>query len=258
MAFKALARDIDEYLHGKLWYWYIPLMLLGIYAFFGVLRYDPNTQPSIAIMPAQSFDFWMHELAHIATAMLPALITAASGSLSELLLGSVLIFGAFKTRCYFAAMFCCLWMMLACQSVGIYMADARAQRLDLVSLGGALSGGDTVIHDWNYIFGKLNLLRLDRFIGGSVRVVGVLIGLFGLGFALWLMIRMAGEGSRPKVSSKEQQLLNTEAYHALKSDAPVRLARQNDAAPSLYPVAIKGRLSDDPVPAPSPKDNVPR
>ena len=79
-------------------------------------------------------------MTHIVTAFFPSLITAAAGSFSELLLGSALIFGAFMTRCYFAGLFCALWFMLACQSVGLYMADALAQSLELVSLGGSLSG----------------------------------------------------------------------------------------------------------------------
>jgi hypothetical protein len=191
MAFSTLRSNVDAYVQGKVWYWYVPLWFLGMYIFFGLLGFDPNKQMPFLISIAQAFDFFLHETVHIVLGFLPAVLTAAAGSLSELLLGTVLVAMAFMQRSYFAVMVTSLWFMLACQSAGIYMADARAQRLSLVSLGGALSGTDTVIHDWNFAFGKLHLLSLDRVIGTSVRAVGVVVGLFGLVFSAWLIYKMA-------------------------------------------------------------------
>ena len=189
--FTNIKTDIDSYARGKRWYWYLPLWFFGIYIFFQLLGFDPNKQLPFVIGIAQAFDFFLHEMAHIITAFLPSLLTAASGSLSEILLGSVLIYTAFRTRGYFSVMICSLWFMLACQSAGVYMADARAQRLELVSLGGALSGNDTALHDWHYVFGKLHILPLDIVIGDTVRGIGVIVGLAGLAFGAWLIYKMA-------------------------------------------------------------------
>jgi hypothetical protein len=191
MAFSDYQKDITAYACGKKWYWYLPLWCVGGYVFIGLLDFDPNKQLPFLISIAQSFDFMLHEMAHIVTAFLPALLTAAAGSISELLLGATLVIMAWRQRSYFTVLITSLWCMLACQSVGTYMADARQERLQLVSLGGALSGSDKTIHDWNFIFGRLHMLAFDRFIGGCVRAVGVVIGLGGLIFSAWLIYRMA-------------------------------------------------------------------
>ncbi len=67
-------------------------------------------------------------------------------------------------------------------SVGVYMADARAQDLPLVTVGDR----DFVIHDWAYLFGKLGLLRFDTALGHAFRFLGWLgmIGVVG-----WLAYR---------------------------------------------------------------------
>jgi hypothetical protein len=49
-----------------------------------------------------------------------------------------------------------------------YMADARAQQLPLLTVGDA----DYVIHDWNYLFGRLGLLAHDTQIASVTRVIG--------------------------------------------------------------------------------------
>ena len=51
--------------------------------------------------------------------------------------------------------------------VAIYIADARAQVLPLVTVG----GGEAA-HDWRYLLGRMGCLRADRTIGMVVRVVG--------------------------------------------------------------------------------------
>jgi hypothetical protein len=54
------------------------------------------------------------------------------------------------------------------------MADARAQELPLITVG----DGDYVIHDWNYLFGRLGLLDHDTQIAHAVRMLGW-IGMVG-------------------------------------------------------------------------------
>lgn len=184
-------QQIDAYVKGKAWYWYLPLWLFGWYVFFKLLGFDPNKQMPFVISIAQAFDFFLHEMAHVVTAFLPSILTASAGSLSEILLGIVLIVTAFKTRGYFSVMICALWFMLTCQSAGVYMADARAQKLELVSLGGAISGSDTATHDWHFVFGKLHILPADVFIGDTIRFIGIVVGLAGLLFAAWLIYLMA-------------------------------------------------------------------
>jgi hypothetical protein len=208
MTFANPKQNITAYVKGKTWYWYIPLWVLSLYAFVEILQYDPNEPLPLIVAIPQSFDFFLHEMAHIVTAFLPAVLTASAGSLSEILLGTTLIYTAFRTRGYFASVFCFLWFMLACQSAGTYMADARSQKLALVSLGAMLSGSDETIHDWHFVFGKLHILALDKVIGYSVRSVGVIAGLFGLAFSAWIIYQMAAASGTPQPApGKETALL---------------------------------------------------
>ena len=254
MAFATTKKQIDEYVKGKTWYWYVPVWIAGIYMFIRLLGFNPNAQLAFPINIAQAFDFFLHEMAHIVTAFLPQILVAAAGSFSELLLGSLLVFGAFKGRTYFTVMITSLWFMLTCQSVGVYMADARAQNLELVSLGGAIAGSDKATHDWNFVFGKLHMLGWDTFIGNSVRAIGIAVGLFGLAFAAWLMYKMAAaKDEKPESTEDEKNLLLTSAASMglddvpeVKPDTPTKTGGKSN----LYPTATKGPLAERPKPKP--------
>jgi hypothetical protein len=134
-------------------------------------------------------------------------------------------------------MVCFLWFMLACQSAGIYMADARAQALDLVSLGGALAGEDTAIHDWHFIFDKLGMLQWDTLIGNSVRGLGTLAGSFGLGFGAWLIYKMAASQDARPLDKSEEAFLETTRAIAQNANAKKPPA---GGKPSIYPNASTG------------------
>jgi hypothetical protein len=62
------------------------------------------------------------------------------------------------------------------------MADARAEALPLLTVGDA----EYVIHDWNYLFGKLHILQYDTQIAAAVRTIGWL-GM--LAVVIWLIWR---------------------------------------------------------------------
>ncbi|HSX15426.1 MAG TPA: hypothetical protein VLF40_01415 [Candidatus Saccharimonadales bacterium] len=227
--------SVNEYAVGKLWYWYVPLWLFGLYVFVRLLGFNmlSGTATFVIIVP-YSFDFMLHELAHIVTAFLPGVLTAAAGSGSELLLGCGLVFGAFWFRNYFALLFCCLWCDLTFQSAGTYMADAIPQRLPLVSLGGALSGQDPV-HDWHYVFGQLHLLGASAFIGNSLRVFGHLVGIFGLVFTVWILYKMAAAAETPAKPA-------TPAPAAHRKPLPNSATWPEPHSP--YPAVTKGPLAE--------------
>lgn len=198
MAFAKLRSRVDAYAQNKAWYWHVPLWLFGVYLFVQLLDFNLVDPQPFAVSVMHAFDFTLHEFAHVFTAWLPPLVTAAAGSGSELLLGGLLVYGAFQFRNYFASLFCFLWLMLVCMGTGSYMADALPQRIPLVSLGGALSGSENTIHDWHFIFDKLHLLDASYTIGNTVRVIGILAGVFGLFFSGWVMYKMASASDQAK------------------------------------------------------------
>jgi hypothetical protein len=75
------------------------------------------------------------------------------------------------------------------------MADARAQELPLLTIGDA----EYVIHDWNYIFGKLGVLDHDIQISGFVRFCGWL-GMIAV--VIWLLWRGVNDAAAAKKEIK--------------------------------------------------------
>jgi hypothetical protein len=184
--------NIEAYVQNKPWKGYVLLWLFGLYVYIQLFNFDLVQQhmPLVLLIP-YSFDFFLHEMAHIVTALLPSVVCASAGSLSELALGTGLVIMAFRQRNYFASLFCFLWFDLTCQSAGTYMADAIPQKLQLVSLGAMLSGGGEARHDWHYVFGQLHILWASAFIGDTIRVIGVFGGTFGVIFSAWLLYKMS-------------------------------------------------------------------
>lgn len=230
--------NVDEYSKGKTWYWYIPAWLIGLYIFTKLLDYKLGEPSPFIIMVPSSFNFILHEMAHLFTGFLPSIFTAAAGSFSEILLGILLIGAAFRSYSYFASLFGFLWFMLAMASTGDYMSDARSQLLPLVSFG-----GDDAIHDWHFVFGELGLLQADTFIGGFTRFIGVLAGLVGLGIGAWIIYNIARINSHSKPDTDAATLAHNQAEAAGLKAAPVKhfeAIQQN----SLYPEVAKGPLSD--------------
>ena len=233
MAFAQTKQRIDEYVKDKLWYWHLPLWLFGLYIFVMLLGFDLTKPLPFVVQIPHAFDFMLHEVSHIVTGWLPALLTAAAGSGSELLLGALFVWGAFRFGNYFATLFCCLWLMLACMSVGAYMADAVPQQIPLVSLGAALSGSDAATHDWHFIFGQLGMLGASGFIGGAFKVVGILVGLFGLSFSAWVMYKMgAAADARPAMTKEDLAQLKASVN---SKEAPTK---------AVYPTPLKGALAE--------------
>lgn len=231
----AFKQSVDEYVKGKSWYWFVPFWLFGLYLFIKLFDFSPSRPGSFFLTMAQGFDFLLHEMSHLFMAFAPPIVTAASGSGSELLLGLILIVTAFWVRSYFASLFCFLWFMMACFSTAIYMADARAMNLSLVSFG----GGDP-IHDWNFIFGKLGLLEQDILIANIFRGIGIAAGVFGLSWSAWLIYKMI----RAKAEERHKALMDEIMSRTAKKQPEDRPANKPFIGGDLYPTPTTGALAN--------------
>ncbi len=181
---------LTDYASNKSWYLYIPLWCFYFYIFIKILGYQPNTiQPLVVAAPA-TLNFIAHEFAHILASFFGEFIAVLAGSIVEISIGLGLLIFALNSRSYFSSIFCALWLMLSLRSVGLYMADANRQAIELTSFGASLNGSSTIIHDWNYIFSKLHLLDQAELIGKSTQFLGLFIGIVWLGFGVYLIILM--------------------------------------------------------------------
>lgn len=110
----------------------------------------------------------VHEGGHLLFGWFGQFVAVAGGTLLQLGAPLLLaIYFAFRRQAQ-AVAFCIFFMFEQFLPIAIYMADARAQDLPLLTVG----SGDNVIHDWNYLFGRLGLLAHDTQIASAMRVIG--------------------------------------------------------------------------------------
>jgi hypothetical protein len=128
----------------------------------------------------------IHELGHLIFIPFGRFLTVAGGTITQCLVPLISFFMFYKQRDFFAICVSFCWMGTNLFSIAVYMADARKMALPLVTP----FGGEEIIHDWNYLLGKLDLLHLDTVLGGFVRVFAVLNMVIGLAFGAWLILKM--------------------------------------------------------------------
>jgi hypothetical protein len=158
---------------SKAWF-YLLLWLFFVYLFTQILGFSSNTNSNIVLGGMYFIEFGVHEVSHLVTAFLPPILCATAGSIGEVSFTVLMAVAAYRAKSYMALGFTLLWVMLAANSAGIYMADARAQQLQLVG------AGPDPKHDWNFVFGQLGWLDWDTFIGTFVRVMGDFAGVAAL------------------------------------------------------------------------------
>jgi hypothetical protein len=163
-------------LAGRGRFWPIKLLLLAYLAYAGVRHL---TDPDFASI-FSGVTFGVHELGHLVFAFFGEWISVAGGSLAQVLLpvGAALLF--LRQRDRFGVAVCGAWLAMSLANLAVYIGDARAEALDLVSFS-----PEGAVHDWNYLLESLGLLRNDTRIAGFVRAVGwvLLAGSIGGGAA---------------------------------------------------------------------------
>ena len=69
--------------------------------------------------------------------------------------------------------------------LAIYIADARAQQLDLVGLT------PDPLHDWHYLLSRMGLLNFDGTIAFATRGLAFVILAGSAALGIWLLVSMA-------------------------------------------------------------------
>jgi hypothetical protein len=132
----------------------------------------------------------VHEGGHLLFAWFGQFIAVAGGTFLQLAAPAMLaIYFAFRRQPQ-GVTFCMFFFFQQFSPIATYMADARAQELPLLTVG----SGDDVIHDWNYLFGKMGLLAHDTQIASAVRVIGWL-GM--LATVAWFVRRGLAQTEKP-------------------------------------------------------------
>jgi hypothetical protein len=139
-------------------------VLLAVY---GIILAGDVTEPRFL----DRVDLVVHEAGHLLFTWFGEFIMVTGGTVLQLAVPAGIAVYFYLRRELFSSSVAIFWVGQSLFNVSVYVKDAQAMALPLVSVG----GGDDTIHDWNYLLLKLNLLRWDQTIGNMVYVLGVLV-----------------------------------------------------------------------------------
>lgn len=132
------------------------------------------SSPGFVLGILDGANFIFHEAGHVLFAFFGEFLGVLGGSLTQVAI-PVICTGYFVRHNQLAASAVTLfWTGESITNVAIYIADARV-------MGLPLHGGEGVIHDWNYLLGRLNLVNHAESLGRLAFAVGVITILSALG-----------------------------------------------------------------------------
>jgi hypothetical protein len=176
--------DLRDWCRGR-----SALARLPVLLYFAYVGYRQFEEPVDYSSWFSAINLCIHEGGHLI--MRPfgiQIIHCAGGTALQLAAPIIALIILFKERDYFGVPVCLGWLSTNLIGVGVYMADARARELPLVTA----EGGDGVIsHDWAEMFTYTGLMNWDTTIGFWTRaagtgamIVALVLGFFMLGLML--------------------------------------------------------------------------
>ena len=140
--------------------------------------------------------FGSHEFGHLFFAPFGEFMTVAGGSLMQLLvpLGAAGLLVA--RRDWFGTAVVGCWLSFSLSNLAVYIGDAVAQELPLVSM--SPDGGG---HDWYYLLDHFNLLAYDLRFALLTRQLSFVVLAASFTWGLWTCLRPAPEPVAPAPAS---------------------------------------------------------
>lgn len=137
------------------------VLLVGLYG--AVCALSPSTYRFL-----DRVDLVFHEAGHPIFGLFGEFIGILGGTLMQLLIPAIVVGYFFFHQQPYSGAVSLFWLAQSLFNVSVYVRDARAQALPLL-------GGEDTLHDWNYLLGRLGLLRWDQALGNLVYLVGLTI-----------------------------------------------------------------------------------
>ena len=182
MSIQNIRQEIVSWCSGKNWFWRLPLLLYFAYVFVRHIS-DPMYSSVLG-----GINLGIHELGHFVFGFLGEFMAVAGGTLLQILIPVFGMVNFMRQEDYFSLALCFGWLSTNFFEISRYASDARSISLPLVSP----FGGDTVIHDWEYMLDKLHILQYDIIVGNGFKILAAFMMLICLIFGvlqLWLMKR---------------------------------------------------------------------
>jgi hypothetical protein len=146
---------------------YLKLVFTLLMAFYGILCVKDLPDASLL----DRVNLVAHEAGHLFFSWFGEFIHVLGGTIGQLFVPAAFTVYFFLRREFFSSAVALFWAGQNFLGISVYMKDAQAMALPLVSVG----GGEDVIHDWNYILLKLGILRWDHAVGTGALSAGVVI-----------------------------------------------------------------------------------
>jgi hypothetical protein len=154
----------------------LAMRVVGLLAFaFWVWR---HMQSPFGLMHGSLLIF--HEAGHILFMPFGEFMMVLGGSLFQLLVPAFFVAYFARKRDWFATSFASLYLAASFVDVAVYIADARAGELPLIS-------GDRSTHDWTFLLIELDMLDRDMVLGGFVKALGNTLFWLALLAGLWFV-----------------------------------------------------------------------
>jgi len=143
---------------------YLKAGFVGIIGLYGILcALSPGTYRWLDLV-----NLVFHEAGHAVFGFLGDFLGVLGGTLMQLLIPAIATGHFLLNGQRWSGMVTLFWVSQSLFNVSVYVKDARAQALPLL-------GGDGVIHDWNWLLGRLGLLSWDQVIGSVFYTMGLLV-----------------------------------------------------------------------------------
>jgi len=123
----------------------------------------------------------IHEAGHVIFIFFGEFMNILGGSLFQILFPLVFVIYFYRNRDYFSASLLLFWVGQNFINVSVYASDAILMQLPLL-------GGDSSIHDWNYLLQKLGVIRHTDVIGQSIYIIGVVVIVLAIYFSFYFAL----------------------------------------------------------------------
>lgn len=135
-----------------------------------------------------SLDLIFHEAGHVILFFLGEYAMILGGTIGQLTIPSMFAVYFLRENNFYAVSVMLWWFGENFINISVYAADVRAQTLPLL-------GGDSSIHDWNYLLGKVGLLEYDLLISWAFWLIGAVLMFAALTIAVLAIFRMSVDKS---------------------------------------------------------------
>lgn len=119
-----------------------------------------------------------HEAGHAIFFFTGEFCNIAAGSIFQIALPLFISLYFFAQKEKISAALCLLWVGQNMLNVSLYVKDSIVMQLSLL-------GGDSVIHDWNYLLSTTNTIQYSSNIALSFYILGISTILLGTIFSLY-------------------------------------------------------------------------